>query len=110
MNSGLVRWAMTVVGAFVLGTAVQAADPAVTKITVPDLDCPSCAKKVVAKLQAVEGVAEAKADVETKIITVTAKPKARLSALALWEACEKGGQDVSKIEGPDGTITAKPKT
>jgi copper chaperone CopZ len=109
MNSGLVRWAVAVVAAFALATAVQAADPPVTKITCPDLDCPNCAKKLVAKLQAVEGVAEVKADVETKIVTVTAKPKAKLSALALWEACEKGGQDVSKIEGPDGTVTAKPK-
>jgi copper chaperone CopZ len=110
MNSGLVRWAVAVIGAIALGTAVSAADPAVTKITCPDLDCPSCAKKVVAKLQAIEGVAEVKADVETKVVTVTAKPNAKLSALALWEACEKGGQDVSKIEGPDGTVTAKPKT
>ncbi|HVK14912.1 MAG TPA: heavy-metal-associated domain-containing protein [Gemmataceae bacterium] len=109
MNSGLVRWAVAVVGAFALGTAVSAADPAVTKITVPDLDCPSCAKKVVAKLQALDGVAEVKADVDSKIVTVTAKPKAKLSALSLWEAVEKGGKEVSKIEGPDGTVTAKPK-
>lgn len=109
MTARTFRYSLTIVAAFVLGTSLPAAEPAVTKITVPDMDCPGCAKKLVAKLQAVSGVANVKADVDEKVITVTAKPKAKLSPLALWEAVEKGGKEVSKLEGPSGTLTSKPK-
>lgn len=92
------------------GAAAQAAPPAVTTITVPDLDCPSCAKKVAAKLQAIPGVAEVKADVGKRLIAVTPKANAAPSPRLMWEAVEAGGKEPSKLHGPGGTFTAKPKS
>ncbi len=84
--------------------------PATTTITVPELDCPICAKKVVAKLTDVPGVGKIESSVEAKTFTVTAKAGAAPSPKAMWEAVEKGGFDPSKMVGPGGTFTAKPKT
>lgn len=88
----------------------RAADPppTTTKITVPDLECASCAKKLAAKLVEVPGVAKAEPDVAGKTVKVTHKGGEAPSPKALWEASEKGGQVPSKMEGPGGTFTAKP--
>ncbi len=83
--------------------------PATFTITLSDLDCPSCAKKLAAKLLALEGVAKVETDVETQTAKITMKPKATITAKILWEAVEKGKKTPVKIEGPDGTVTAKPK-
>jgi copper chaperone CopZ len=92
-----------------LGGSVHAAEPAATTITISDLDCPNCAKKVAAKLSEVEGVAKVETDVDTQTAKVTPKPKAVLSPKALWEAVEKAKKTPAKLEGPGGTFTAKPK-
>lgn len=90
------------------GTAV-AADPAPTAITIPSMDCPNCAKKVAAKLSAVPGVAKVETDPDNGIARVTPQPKATLSPKALWEAVESAKYKPVRLEGPDGTFTAKPK-
>ncbi len=82
--------------------------PAATTITVPDLDCASCAKKVGGKVAEVVGVAKVEYSVEAKTIRVIPKAGATLSPKALWEAVEKGGKDPSKLEGPGGTFVKKP--
>jgi len=79
-------------------------------ITLSDLDCPSCAKKLAAKLSEVEGVAKVETDVETQTAKITLKPKAVVTAKILWEAVEKAKKTPVKIEGPSGTVTEKPKT
>jgi Cu+-exporting ATPase len=86
-----------------------AADPAPTVITISDLDCPSCAKKVAAKLAEVPGVAKVETDVEAQTATVIPQPKAAPSPKALWEAVEKAKKTPAKLAGPGGTFTAKPK-
>lgn len=91
----------------VAGWAVAAA-PAVTIITIPDMDCAGCAKKVAAQLVKVGGVEKAVADVEAKTMTITPKKDTVLSPKALWEAVEKGAKTPSKLEGPSGTFTKKP--
>jgi copper chaperone CopZ len=94
---------------------VAAASPAgvpaagATRITVPDMDCEVCAKKAVAKLTAVAGVAKVEVNVEAHTLTVTPKDKLTPSPKALWEACVAGEQEPAKLEGPGGTFTAKPK-
>jgi copper chaperone CopZ len=104
------RWLAAVAVGLLLGgwQAADAADPAPTTITVPDMDCASCAKKVGGKVAEVPGVGKVEYSVETRIIKVTPKPGAVLSPRALWEAIEKGGKDPSKLEGPGGTFTKKP--
>lgn len=89
-----------------LGAAGQT--PATTTITVPELDCPTCAKKVAAKLSEVPGVGKVESSVEAKTFTITPKAGTSASPKAMWEAVEKGGFDPSKLVGPDGTFTAKP--
>ena len=97
------------VAALALGLAlpVAAAPPAQTTITISDLDCPSCAKKVAAKLSEVPGVEKVETDVDSQTAKVTAK--ATVSPKALWEAVEKAKKTPAKIEGPGGTFTKKPE-
>ena len=87
----------------------EAADPVPTTLTIPGMHCNGCAKKLANKLVEVEGVAKAEADVEAKTIKVTPKANVALSPKALWEAVEKAEQKPTKLEGPSGTFTAKPK-
>jgi copper chaperone CopZ len=89
------------------GTPV-AAKPGATTITVPDMDCEACAKKAVAKLTAVAGVAKVDVNVEGRTLTVTPKADETPSPKALWEASVAGGQEPSKLEGPGGAFTTPP--
>lgn len=104
-----------VVAAAVLAGAAFAggqppADPVPTKLTVPGLDCVSCAKKAGDKLYAVPGVGEVKVDLKAKLLIVTPKSGAVVSPRSLWEAVEKAGYEPTKLEGPGGNFTTKPKS
>ncbi len=55
-------------------------------------------------------MAAVQANVEAKTATVTRKPQTALSPRALWEAVEKAGKQPMKLEGPNGTFTAKPQS
>jgi Cu+-exporting ATPase len=101
------RLAVAVAVVLALGGAV-AADTARTTITVPELDCPNCAKKVAAKLSEVPGVGKVESSVEAKTFTVTPKAGVAPSPKAMWEAVHKGGFDPSKLVGPGGTFDKKP--
>ncbi len=105
-----VRWLLALaVGLLVVGWhAAYAADPAPTTITIPGMHCGGCAKKVAAKLQQVNGVAKAEANVEAKTIKITPKADMVVSPKALWEAVEKAEQTPTKIDGPSGIFTKKP--
>lgn len=93
---------------FLLAARGRAADPPATTITIPEMDCASCAKKVGTKVGEVTGVAKVEYSVEARTLKVTPKAGATLAPKALWEAVEKGGKDPSKLEGPAGTFTTKP--
>ena len=80
----------------------------VTTISVPDMDCPSCAKGVATKVSAVAGVAKVETNVKERVVRVTPKDRVVLSPKALWVAVEAGGQDPAKLEGPSGTFTKTP--
>ncbi len=91
------------------GTAVGAEPaPTTTTISVPEMHCGGCAKKVTAKLTALTTVAKAEADMKAKTITVTPKDGVALSPKAVWEAVEQAGQEPTKLTGPGGTFTKKP--
>lgn len=90
--------------------AAAAADPPATTITIPDLDCASCAKKVGGKVAEVPGVGKVEYSVQAKTLTVTPKAGAVPSPKALWESVEKAGKAPSRLAGPGGTFTAKPKS
>lgn len=109
--TSLMRWLTAVaVGLFLSGwQTAEAADPVPTKITVPDMDCPSCAKKVGGKVAGVPGVGKVEYSVEARTLTVTPKAGAAPSPKALWEAVVAAGYDPSKLDGPGGVFTSKPK-
>lgn len=92
-----------------LGTALSAANPAPTTITVPEMHCVGCAKKMATKLYEVPGVAKVQADVPTTTLTVAPKAEQPPSPRALWEAVEKAGYKPGKLIGPSGTFTKKPE-
>jgi len=111
MNRRFSRTLALVIGLLVAGTMqLRAADPKPTVITIPGMHCAGCAKKVTDKLNTVVGVAKAEADMTTKTIKVTAKADKTLSPKALWEAVEKGDLTPTKLDGPGGTFTEKPKS
>ena len=93
-----------------LGNSLWAASPVPTTITIADMHCMGCAKKVAAQVNQVPGVATVQADVKTKRITVTPKGQSILSPRALWEAVENAGKQPDRLEGPSGTFTAKPQS
>jgi copper chaperone CopZ len=109
----------TVIAAFALAagllaggrSAAPAADPVppATVVSVSDLECAGCGKKLVAKLTEVPGVAKVEADVDAKVVKVTPKPGATPSPRQVWEAVEKAGKTPVKLQGPAGTFTAKPQ-
>lgn len=100
------------VGAVALAGTGRAADPApmTTTISIPEMHCSGCAKKVTTKLTGVTGVDKAEADMKAKTITVTPKAGSVLSPKAVWEAVEQAGQEPAKLTGPSGAFTAKPKS
>ena len=85
-------------------TEVQA-----TTITIPSMHCAGCAKKVANQLVQVRGVAKAQANMKTKTIKITPKAQAAISPRELWEAAEASGETPSRLTGPSGTFTSKPK-
>jgi copper chaperone CopZ len=86
----------------------QTTTPKEIVITIDDLDCPTCAKKVEKAVAAVPGVAGVKTNVDKMTATVTPQAGQTPSARALWEAVEKAGFQPTKLEGPGGTFTSKP--
>ena len=89
---------------------VQAADPPTTTISVEGMHCAGCAAKVSRNLQAVAGVNVAEVDALKALAIVSAKPNAIPSPRSLWEAVEKAGYKPTKLVGPAGTFTSKPKS
>jgi copper chaperone CopZ len=94
----------------VVAGIAQAADPALTTISVKGMQCAACASHVSESLQAIPGVAKAQADATKAVAVVTAKANTNPSPKALWEAVEKAGYTPLKIVGPNGTFTSKPKS
>ena len=97
------------VGVFALAGTAGAVDPTSTTISIPEMHCAGCAKKVATKLTTLTGVAKAEADMKTKTITVTPKAGAVLSPKAVWEAVEQTEEVPVKLSGPSGTFTKKPQ-
>lgn len=96
---------------FVLQGSLHAAPAAgTTKITIPAMECKSCAKKVAAELSKVPGVVKVDTDVEATVAVITPRPQAVVSPRALWEAVERAGKKPMKLEGPSGSFASKPQS
>lgn len=111
MQTRILGWmAVTALAVLVPIHTGWAANPAPTTITIPDMYCAGCAKRVETQLGQVPGVAALRSDPEAKTTTIVPKADVALSPRALWEAVEKAGKHPSKLAGPDGTYTAKPRS
>jgi copper chaperone CopZ len=82
--------------------------PAATVMTVKAM-CGGCVKKITKHLQPMEGVAAIQCDVKAKTVTVTPKAGHTFSPKVLWTAMDDIGKTPTKLVGPSGTFTSKPK-
>ena len=87
----------------------QAAPQAWTKVTLEDIHCMGCAKRISEKVTAVPGVAEMRVDLKAKAIWAIHKPGMTPSPRALWEAVEAADHVPTRIETPTGSYTKKPE-
>jgi len=85
--------------------AAVAAETATYEITADEMCCQGCAKKIAAQLYTAPGVMNVSADVESRLVTVTAKPSPKLTADRLWNAVEKGKGQPSRLVASDAIIS-----
>lgn len=105
------RWFVAVVMTVAIGfssTARAAETNVATTITTKKM-CPVCAKKIADKVRKLDGVAEVRADVESKTFVIHPVRGRALSPRELWETVEHGGEQPIRLAGPNGTFEAKPK-
>lgn len=97
--------------AHALGLNAQTPAPAApaTVVTIPDMSCPSCAKKLTNELLKVSGVAQVQADIEGKTMTIRPKSGETPSPRLLWEAIERAGYHPSRLDAPGVSFKAKPQ-
>lgn len=95
-----------VVAPALLGAShARAADVATYEITADDMCCQGCAKKIAAQLYTAPGVMNVAANVESRLVTVTAKPSPKLTADRLWNAVEKGKGKPSRLVAGGSTVS-----
>ena len=82
---------------------------AATTISIKGMHCQGCAKKVVAILQKIPGVAEAQVDAKKGTALVKPGGSKLPSPKAQWEAVEKAGFKPLRLAGPYGVFTSKPR-
>lgn len=80
-----------------------------TFLTIPNMTDEGCAANVKGALTKIEGVADVQCDLKTQTVKVLPKPGVVLSPKALWEAADASGENPSKLDGPSGLFTSKPK-
>jgi copper chaperone CopZ len=80
-----------------------------TTIRVKDMHCENCAAKIRRGLFSVAGVVNVKTSVKAHVAVVVPQQTRQPSPRAMWEAVEKAGFEVVKLEGPAGTFTQKPQ-
>ena len=81
-----------------------------TVISVGDMHCKHCAKKMASKLYTVKGVVKVRTDVKAGIAIVSPQKKKKLDTKSLWSASQKAGCQPVLLEGPAGRFEPDPKT
>jgi copper chaperone CopZ len=108
LNIRLVTAVAVVIAFIVVGRAPATSPVPWTTIHVHNMHCADCAKQIARKLYAVPGVVEVRADVANNIAYVVPQKDKALSPRSLWGAVESAGFQVARLEGPQGTFTARP--
>lgn len=95
----------------IAGRSVSAQTPPPSySILVPEMHCPSCAKKIARELYKVSGVAQVMVSVETTTLTLHPKDGFAPSPKGMWEAVERAGYQPTRLQGPSGLFISKPKS
>ena len=84
--------------------------PATTSILVPKMHCKGCAQTMATELYKVPGVGKVLVKLETTTMIVHAKDGQAASPRGLWEAVERAGYEPTRLQGPGGVFTSKPKS
>jgi copper chaperone CopZ len=101
--------ALTVVALASFAVA-QSPAPASTSIVVPKMHCKGCAQKMATELYKVQGVGQVLVNIEATTMTVRPKDGQAPSPRGMWEAVERAGYEPSRLQGPSGVFTSKPKS
>lgn len=78
------------------------------KVTIPNMHCAHCAKKIRSQLFTVAGVHSVKTSLKENLAEVYARDGAKLSAYDIWDKLEKAEFTPSKLVMPDKEYTEKP--
>jgi copper chaperone CopZ len=106
-----VAWAALVIWAG-LGQA-QAPKPAAavyTKVTLTELHCMGCAKKIASKVTKVKGVQEMRVDLDARTLFIVHKTGLTPSPKELWVAIEETEHKPEVMETPTAKHKAKPQS
>ncbi len=107
----LSKWAgVAVLAVLAMSQPLRAADPEPTIITVKGMHCMGCVKKIAGKLRRLPGVAGVRSNLKASTLTVIPEAEEALSPRTLWTAVEKAGYRPLKLEGPNGSFTARPRS
>jgi copper chaperone CopZ len=79
-----------------------------TKITLTELHCQGCARKIAKKLHAVPGVAETRVDLNARALFVRHKDGTAPSPRKLWDAVEQADHTPERLQTPSAAYTARP--
>ncbi len=88
--------------------SAMAAAPGKTMITVKNMHCLACARKIAGRLYAVPGVVRVETNVQANRAWVTPQPNRPPSPRAMWDAVRAAGFQPVRLEGPGGVFTAQP--
>ena len=103
--------AVAVLASMAAFASAQTPTPAAyTKVTLDDIHCMGCAKKISKHVTAVPGVAEMRVDLKAKTIWAIHKQGMTPSPKALWEAIEAADHTPTKMDTPAGSHTSKPQS
>ena len=78
-------------------------------LTVRKMDCPAESAPAVADLLKIPGIKNVRVDYKKVTLSITAKPNAFPSPVAIWESAERTKIDPVRLETAHGTYHAKPR-
>ncbi|MGL4512849.1 MAG: heavy-metal-associated domain-containing protein [Lacipirellulaceae bacterium] len=79
----------------------------IVEVSVEEIHCAGCAKKIARKLYGVKGVQKVASDLKKAVVTVTMTKGATIAPAPLWRAVETGGAKPVELRYADRTIDAE---
>ena len=109
------RWACSAIvliwGGFCIGAGpgwAQESRQERLLVTIPNMHCEGCAKKIRSRLFTVAGVAKVSTTLSQNLAEIESSPGKTVSVYEVWDALEKAKFEPSKIVSPEGEFSEKP--